>query len=137
MNTRSAAQCTPLLSAVPRGRACIYVLSLVLGCLFGSAHAGEKVADPELARGERVAREVCSACHRTGADQQFPPLLQHPAPSFIDIANRPATSIQSLQYFIMNTHWDADPLPMRMPDPMLMKDQAHAVARYILSLRKP
>ncbi len=109
-----------------------------LALLFGAlAQAAEPTRDPQLVRGEKVAQEVCSACHLVARDQEFPPILNPPASSFIDIANRPGTSAASLQRFILNTHWDVGSVPMKMPDPMLMKDQAHAVARYILSLKNP
>lgn len=90
---------------------------------------------PELARGEHVARLVCSACHVVARDQEYPPILRETTPSFVDIANRPGVSAQSLQHFITNTHWDAEKIPMTMPNPMLNKNDVQAVAQYILSLR--
>jgi mono/diheme cytochrome c family protein len=92
--------------------------------------------DPVVARGDHIARSVCSACHMVAADQEFPPLLVSPAPSFADVANRPGTSSRSLERFITSTHWDLDKLPMSMPNLMLSKEETVAVARYILSLRK-
>lgn len=91
---------------------------------------------PDLARGEHVARLVCSACHVVATDQEFPPLLKQAAPAFADIANRPGVTAQSLQRFITTTHWDVDKLPMSMPNPMLSRSEAQAVSRYILSLRR-
>lgn len=90
---------------------------------------------PDVARGEHIARLVCSACHVVATDQEFPPLLEHATPAFAEIANRPGVSAESLQRFVTTTHWDVDKLPMSMPNPMLTKSQAQAVARYILSLR--
>jgi mono/diheme cytochrome c family protein len=90
---------------------------------------------PDLARGEHIARLICSACHVVAANQEYPPILTRPAPSFTEIANRPGVSAESLQHFIVNTHWDVDKLPMAMPNPMLSKDEVRAVSRYILSLR--
>lgn len=90
----------------------------------------------ELARGEHVARLVCSACHVVASDQEYAPILTKPAPSFLDIANRPGVSAQSLQHFVTTTHWDVDKLPMTMPNPMLSKNDAQAVSSYIVSLRK-
>jgi cytochrome c2 len=112
-------------------------LAGLLFCALATAHAHAETPahSPELARGEHVAQLVCSVCHVVGKDQQFPPLLNKPAPSFFDIANRPGTSAESLQHFITNTHWDTDTLPMSMPNPMLTKEQTLAVTRYILSLR--
>ncbi len=91
---------------------------------------------PDLARGEHVARLVCSACHVVATDQEFPPLLKQAAPAFAEIANRPGVTAQSLQRFINTTHWDVDKLPMSMPNPMLSRSESQAVTRYILSLRK-
>ncbi len=91
---------------------------------------------PELARGEHVARLVCSACHVVASDQEYPPLLTKPAPSFLEIASRPGVSAQSLQRFITTTHWDVDRLPMTMPNPMLTKGDVQAVSSYILSLHR-
>lgn len=54
---------------------------------------------------------------------------------FFDIASRPGTSVESLEHFITQTHWDTDKLPMTTPNPQLTKQQTRAVARYILSLR--
>lgn len=100
-------------------------------------YAGTAPSDPMAARGEQIARQICSACHIVAADQQFPPLLRDAAPGFSAIANRPATTAKSLQRFITATHWDTKTIPMSMPNPMLMPDQVLAVSRYILSLRKP
>ena len=88
-----------------------------------------------VARGEHIARIVCSACHVVAKDQEYPPILDKPGPNFYDIANRPTTTEQSLRHFITSTHWDLETIPMTMPNPMLTPEDARAVARYILSLR--
>jgi len=90
----------------------------------------------DVARGEHIARLICSACHVVAVDQEFPPLLRQATPSFAEIANRPGVTAESLQRFITTTHWDVDKLPMSMPNPMLSKPEVQAVTRYILSLRK-
>ena len=91
-------------------------------------------ADPSIARGETIAREVCSACHRVSADQP-PRHLPAEAPGFQDIANRPGTTEQSLRKFLATTHWDMKTLPPTMPSPMLDAGQIRDVARYLLTLR--
>ena len=91
---------------------------------------------PELARGEHIARLVCSACHVVATDQEFPPLLRQATPAFAEIANRPGVTAESLQRFVTTTHWDVDRLPMSMPNPMLSRAEAQAVSRYIVSLRQ-
>jgi mono/diheme cytochrome c family protein len=90
----------------------------------------------EIARGEHLARTLCSACHVIAANQQFPPILIQKTPSFSEIANRPDTSVQSLERFISHTRWDEQSIPMTMPDQMLDSPDIKAVAHYILSLRK-
>jgi len=106
-------------------------------CLIGLCGllAQSAQADSSVKSGEHIARLVCSACHVVASDQEFPPILVKPAPSFKDIANRPGTTAQTLQHFILNTHWDVGTIPMTMPSPMLTQEQAQAVSRYILSLR--
>lgn len=99
------------------------------------AGAGPVPTSPDAARGEHIARLVCSACHVVAVDQEYPPLLIKPAPSFAEIAKRPGVSAETLQHFILSTHWDTDTLPMTMPSPMLSQDEARAVSRYILTLR--
>jgi hypothetical protein len=63
-------------------------------------------------------------------------MLNQPAPSFADIANRPDSSATSLRRFLTKTHWDQNTIPMSMPSMMLTNDQAAEVTSYILSLRQ-
>jgi cytochrome c2 len=113
------------------------VMAALLLCGLLSHHAQAQTGPQraELARGEHVARLICATCHVVAKDQEFPPMINQPVPSFLDIANRPGVSAESLQHFITATHWDPDKIPMSMPNPMLTKEQSRAVARYILSLR--
>ena len=114
------------------------LISLGLCSLCGTpAHAATPSHDAALKRGEGYARLICTACHVVAETQEFPPLLQPPAPSFEEIANRPGTTVDSIRHFVTHTHWDMKTLPMKMPDVMLTNEQATAVARYLVSLRKP
>jgi mono/diheme cytochrome c family protein len=97
--------------------------------------AGAQSGYRSMSRGEEVARSLCSVCHQVAADQEYPPLLEQPTPSFTEIANRPGTSVRSLQQFITMTHWNEETIPMKMPNPMLTPEDTAAVAHYILSLR--
>jgi len=118
-----------------RARSTIVLLATAV--LGSAAACGEVPHDPVTARGEQLARVVCSACHVVAKDQEIPPLLAKPAPSFQSIANRPGTSADSIAHFVSSTHWDFETLPMKMPDLMMTKAEATAVARYIMSLRTP
>jgi cytochrome c2 len=109
--------------------------ALLIGLLSQPVQAQTVPRNAELARGEHVARLICATCHVVAKDQEFAPMLNQPVPSFLDIANRPGVTAESLQRFITSTHWDADTLPMTMPNLMLLPEQTRAVAHYILSLR--
>ena len=89
-----------------------------------------------LARGKHIAEPVCSACHVVEQNQEFPPILRPPAPSFDEIAKRSGVTFQTVRKFVSQTHWDLKTLPMQMPNPMLSTSDANAVGRYVLSLRK-
>jgi len=112
-------------------------LALLAGSLAAAASPAAVPHDPVVARGEQIARLVCSACHVVAADQEIPPMLAKPAPSFASIANRPGTTAQSVARFVSSTHWDFETLPMKMPDLMMTKSEATAVSRYLMSLRTP
>jgi mono/diheme cytochrome c family protein len=115
----------------------IAVSASVLAVVAGAAQADQR-SQAGLARGEHIARTVCSACHYVADNQEFPPLMNPPAPAFKEIANRPATTAAGVRHFVTTTHWDTPhSLPLKMPDLMLMPGDANDVARYLLSLRKP
>jgi mono/diheme cytochrome c family protein len=100
------------------------------------AGAADARPDPVLARGEHIARFECSACHVVAKNQEFPVLLNHPAPAFSAIANQPDINASTLRNFITMTHWDLQTIPMSMPNPNLSKEDVVAVTRYILSLQQ-
>jgi mono/diheme cytochrome c family protein len=105
------------------------MLSIVVGV---SPRAAEPAS--AVARGEDIARNVCSACHLATSDQE--PRRRPPeGPNFTDIANRPETSLKSLRKFIATTHWDMKSMPPTMPNPMLTDAQVSDVSHYIMSLR--
>jgi cytochrome c553 len=115
-------------------------MAVVLCCAAGmasalaqSATAGKSV----VTRGEQLSKLLCPSCHVVATNQEFAPILRQPTPSFTEIANRPDTSVASLQRFISTTHWDEKTIPMQMPNPGLSKEEMKAVTAYILSLRKP
>jgi mono/diheme cytochrome c family protein len=118
------------------GRTGCMAFFVLCGVVGVAAYSREPTESAALERGEHVARLVCSACHVVAADQEFPPILRPPAPSFGEIANRPNISLQAVQQFVLHTHWDVKTVPLQMPNPMLPAPDATAVARYVLSLRR-
>ncbi len=112
-----------------------------LGCslllAWCGARAGAADVDPLVARGEQIAQQQCSACHIVASKQELPPVRQIPTPSFEQIANWPGRDEKFLRRFIASTHWDGKTVPMSMPEQLLTNEETIAVARYIVSLRKP
>jgi mono/diheme cytochrome c family protein len=113
-----------------------WIIGALLWLCQTPAGAADALPDAALARGEHIARLECSACHLVARDQEFPVLLNRPAPPFSEIANRPGASARTLQRFINSTHWDLKTLPMSMPSPNLSGQDLRAVTRYILSLQQ-
>jgi mono/diheme cytochrome c family protein len=78
---------------------------------------------------------LCTDCHLVAPDQPYAPTLAPPAPSFVSIAQRPSTTVDSLRNFLIKTHQGLDN-PKGMPNPMLADFQIAAITAYLLSLRK-
>ena len=98
------------------------------------AAATASSVDP-VAKGHRLALEICSACHLAAPDQSAAPILSNPPPSLETIANRPGTSAASVQDFLLSIHLSLAN-GTDMPNPLLTEDQANDTARYVMSLRK-
>jgi len=105
--------------------------------LVGAWSTGATVALSEeetVSRGRHFALLVCAACHVVATDQEAPPILSTPGPSFDAIANRPETTVASLRAFLTTTHAKIT-IPTGMPNPQLVDYQIDEVISYILSLR--
>jgi mono/diheme cytochrome c family protein len=85
-------------------------------------------------QGRRFALLVCAACHVVATDQEVPPILRTPGPSFDAIANKPGTTGDSLRVFLSTTHAKIA-ASTSMPNPQLADYQMAEVISYILSLR--
>jgi len=119
-----------------RSRRIAPVLCVALcGLCSRPGHADETPMDPTVARGAHIARTICSGCHVVAHDQHASPRLDLSTPSFVEIANRRGTTVESLQRFLAITHRDLKTGPVTMPAPDLTREDAAAVSRYILSLR--
>ncbi len=119
----------------PAWRIAWMIFAVVLAlCGCAPAHA-QRAHGSTGARGEHISRRVCSACHVVASDQEFPPILEPPAPRFDEIANRPGMTAKTIRHFVMTTHWDMNTIPMKMPDLMLLPEDASAVSVYIMSLK--
>ena len=116
-------------------RITVCVLALSLSGSLGAAWSAEHPHDRGVERGREVALNVCSACHVVASGQQRTPILDPPAASLMDIANRPDTKSATLRHFVASTHWDEKTVPVTMPNPALTDAQIADVVRYIMSLR--
>lgn len=92
-------------------------------------------AAEEVRAGYRIAKFVCRVCHIVEAAQTLKPILEHPGPSFMDIANRPGVTVDSLKNFISTTDWDLRSRPIKMANKGLSDRSTEEVARYIISLK--
>ncbi|ARN83812.1 hypothetical protein B1812_19385 [Methylocystis bryophila] len=99
----------------------------------GAAHAQPTQADP-IAAGRDIALKICANCHVVASDQETPPLLKPPAPSFAEIAAKPETTEASLRDFLANAHGGAR-RSSKMPAFMLGEFQIAPLVAYLQSLR--
>ena len=101
----------------------------------GAAHAQPSKADA-IAAGRDIALNICATCHVVAEDQESAPLLKPPAPSFAEIAARPATNEASLREFLGKPHSEAR-RTSKMPLFTLGEFQIAPLVAYIESLRPP
>jgi mono/diheme cytochrome c family protein len=83
----------------------------------------------------RLALEVCANCHVVSADQGRAPILNPPAPAFVEIAGRPEVTEASLRKFLSEPHGETH-RNSAMPAFLLSASQVEGVVAYLLS-RKP
>jgi mono/diheme cytochrome c family protein len=117
------------------------VMTLIVAAIFAASHAvSASAAEPAVADDARAGRalslKLCTPCHVVSSDQELPPILRPPAPSFRTIANRRGTSDESLRRFLAQTHAGLRDVG-GMPNPQLTEDQVREAAAFIMSLRKP
>jgi mono/diheme cytochrome c family protein len=122
-------------SKASKSRVATVAIVLTAGFLGAPVARAAGISNAQVRRGERLAQDQCSACHIVAQNQEYPPLLRDPAPSFQSIANRTDTTDKSLRHFVMTTHWDLKTVPITMPNQDLSKTDASAVIQYILSLK--
>jgi mono/diheme cytochrome c family protein len=103
---------------------------LLFGAFACGASAQESAYSGSAGAGRELALHNCDACHIVAPNQDLRPLVSGYAPSFIDIANRPTTSEESLRVFLSHPHAYAN-----MPYPDLAARDLTNVVAYILSLR--
>ena len=76
--------------------------------------------------GRVLAKGWCAHCHVVSEDQRVAPAAG--VPTFIAVANDPATTETALSVFLVTPH-------TRMPNFMLTREETDKIIAYILSLR--
>jgi mono/diheme cytochrome c family protein len=88
----------------------------------------------EVAKGHRLALEICSACHIRRRIKRRD-RLHKSAPSLETLANKPGATAPSVQKFLLTIHLSLAN-GKEMPNPELNEDQARDLAAYVMSLRR-
>jgi mono/diheme cytochrome c family protein len=114
--------------AVRMHRNSIIAVALSATASVANAQSPPHRGDPQA--GRQLASHACDTCHIVTANQEIRPLVRGYAPSFLDIANKPDVTAQSLEDFLAHRH----PYP-KMPPPELTAAQIRDLVSYILSLR--
>jgi len=102
----------------------------LFAALAAAAAAQESAYRGNAQAGREFALHNCDACHIVAANQDLRPLIGGYAPSFADIARKPATTEESLRAFLSHSHAYAN-----MPYPDLARPDLANVVAYIMSLR--
>ena len=108
------------------GLAVIAVALLALLIIRLHSAGGATSAAGGATEGRRLAEAWCKACHVIDVGTAS---TAGPAPDFAAVANQPSTTELSLKVFLGTNH-------RNMPDLILTTDQADALVRYILSLKR-
>jgi len=108
---------------------------LLISTWSGDLHAQAVSQEATPSQGHAFALLVCAACHVVASDQEAPPILRIPGPSFDVIANKSGTTAESLHAFLSTTHAKIA-TAANMPNPQLADYQMSEVITYILSLRR-
>jgi mono/diheme cytochrome c family protein len=108
---------------------------LLISTWTGDLHAQAVSQEATPSQGHAFALLVCAACHVVASDQEAPPILRIPGPSFDVIANNSDTTAESLHAFLSTTHAKIA-TATNMPNPQLADYQMSEVITYILSLRR-
>jgi len=107
-----------------------WIILLLLGAVLAPASLlapARSQALGDVVAGERLAREVCAACHAVEKGDTL--VSFEGAPAFQLVANDPSASEVGLRVFLRTPH-------KNMPDLILTPQQTDDIVTYILSLRK-
>jgi mono/diheme cytochrome c family protein len=110
------------------------VLALLTSGLAASAQAQEAKGNLVTA-GHDFALQNCAPCHVVANDQKSAPMLNPPAPSFSEIAQRSELSEASLRKFLITLHRNIG-RNGKMPNWLLAGFHIDKIVAYLLSLKE-
>jgi len=64
-----------------------FIFALIVHSAVSPASAQSPANTDDVAAGQALALELCWACHVVAPEEEFPPILHQPAPSFAAIAD--------------------------------------------------
>ena len=88
----------------------------------------------QVAEGRGLAHASCGACHVVSDAAKETPSSRPPAPSLLDIINRPSFSADQLRLFLASSHRRLGS-DQAMPNPRLAAYQIEAIVAYFETLR--
>jgi hypothetical protein len=88
----------------------------------------------QVAEGRGLAHAICGNCHVVSDQQKEKPELRNPAPSFLDLAGRPAFSADAIRELLMSGHRYLGS-NQAMPNPRLAAHQIEEIVAYLETLR--
>ncbi|HWW49085.1 MAG TPA: c-type cytochrome [Xanthobacteraceae bacterium] len=113
------------------------ILAFVALALFASRDPrafAEASSVDQSAAGLRLAEMVCGPCHAVTLRRDELPVLNPPATSFADLAQRPSLTDKSLREFLGSNHRGLGPAEA-MPNPRLMDYQIDEIVAYFATLK--
>jgi mono/diheme cytochrome c family protein len=95
----------------------------------------DQIFDDQLAKGRALARSVCGTCHFVPGNQAGSvATLGPPGPNFVDLANRPSLTEESLRQFLASSHRRIG-TDQAMPNPRLNESQIEQIIAYFEALK--
>jgi len=88
----------------------------------------------QLTEGRALAHASCGTCHVVEDAARGTQASRPPAPSFLEIANRPSFSADDLRQFLASSHRRLGP-DQAMPNPRLADYQIEAIVAYLETLK--
>ena len=94
----------------------------------------DQIFDDQVAKGRALAWSICGTCHVVPGNQPGPAALGPSGPNFVDLANRPSLTEESLRQFLGSSHRRIG-TDQAMPNPRLNEAQIEQIIAYFEALK--